>query len=185
MWLRLWLKVNLTFLDLDRANLSNKCIYLVSLSVWVSRRKWSALFSHTHTHTEGKRLLKLTTAARERARLIQPVPSHPLPLSRSRCLPPSLSPSVSTGWLSLNAEVYTQLSCCRRNQDERWCDSWAVAKLEERCVGESDGAKPRENTKATSDTVAGLDFRLAYGFSGQRRSAGFRSENQQVNVKKL
>lgn len=100
-----------------------KQVYLFGfpLSLSVTPKVVSAFL--THTHTEGKRLLKLTTAARERARLIQPVPSHPLPLSRRRCLPPSLFPSVSTGWLSLNAEVYTQLSCCRRNQDERWCDN--------------------------------------------------------------
>lgn len=86
MWLRLWLKVNLTFLDLDRANLSNKCIYLVSLSVWVSRQKWSALFSHTHTHWR-KALVKAHHGS-EGARA--PHPACPI------TSPPTLAQSMST-----------------------------------------------------------------------------------------
>lgn len=48
-----------------------------------------------------------------------------------------------------------------------------------RRVTVSEAARPQENTEASA---AELDFTLAYGFSGQRRATGFRSENQQAFV---
>ncbi len=75
---------------------------------------------HTQTYvhvsflTDGERLengeTELISAARERA-CPNIVPSH---LSRLQ----PLSCSLSTGWLQSNAEVYTQQSCRRHEQDE-------------------------------------------------------------------
>lgn len=100
------------------------------------------------------------------------VPSHP---SRLRCAP---SRALSTGWLKIQMRKLTpSQAAAATSQDECWHDKLSCSEGKKRRVGDSEAARPQENTRASP---AELDFRLTHGLRGQRGPTGFRSENQQV-----
>lgn len=126
------------------------------------------------------------SAARERACLIQPVPSLAslppslsLPLYLSLSLPPS--PLLWTGWLSLMRKftpTESTASVAKMSIDMtvelRWGEEAA-----RRWQGVCESAAKHRSQRGRS----GL-HRVSHGVSGQRRATGFRSENQQVKKKK-